>query len=1043
MDASAHRITLHGWRWDTRLAWARTLPAGPAPTATSPGLRRWQERVAPYGGGQFARRLALAGLDMARAEQMLAATAVPPAEDQGWQEDLQRLRAACQSRPASPPGHLAAIPFAHLLWTIVEAQAAHTLGALPDAVRAHLGPAAREAACCGLLDLLSTRFARALNANCMAERGAGIELMLQVGALEGAGSTPPVRYPAFCRDQLATGLASLLDQYPVLGRLLGITCRQWGGALAELLERVHADQAALVARWSLTPGCRITTLRWGLSDPHHGNRTVVRLTFAAPGTDVAVIYKPKDIRIEAAFQQLLQEVWRGCDGSPAPALVVLSREGYGYVAEVRHAPCRSPEELAAFYRNAGRLLAVLYLTGATDCHCDNLIACGTMPTLVDVETLFHHGESVTDTMLLPTWAAMGGRAVDVGALGLGAPPPREEHPYGWLYPNTDDMVWTRVPSPPADVLHLPVPSGMPSPFPSHLEEVVGGFTEAYHVLMDPARRVALRDRLEAFRGLTIRRLLRSTATYLTLQHQALAAEALGDARVRGIILDQLSRVGTVDTPQPGFPVMFATELREMEDLDIPLFSITLGEPPAVPLPGLDADDGLAAALARLDQLSSRDLEGQVRLIRASVEVGRLTGHTAAPVASGSPSDRQDQPSAADPGRRDRAVASIEATLCHTHLPTRTGAPTWLTAVPVAATGAWRVAMAPAGLYDGVSGIATFLHALAQRDASQQVEAGRLADAAMAPVLNAVHQSTRERRHHLLRDIGLGHSGVGGVLRACLALGHTPAARALAHLITGEWIARDRERDVIGGVAGLIGPLARMHRDTPDDAVAAALGRAARHLLAGQDPESGAWPSPDGRPPMTGLSHGASGMGLALIEAGVALGDSALVDAGARAFRYEDSVRDPDTGLWPDYRDASSRGAPRVAWCHGAAGIALARTRALALAPDHPDRDHWQQALDLGATAILAAPLLHVDDLCCGNLGRAAILHLLAAHTDTPAWHAAADAITERVLARADRGNHFAWALGGFESPTLMRGLSGLGLHLLGAPARATLASLLT
>ena len=96
--------------------------------------------------------------------------------------------------------------------------------------------------------------------------------------------------------------------------------------------------------------------------------------------------------------------------------------------------------------------------------------------------------------------------------------------------------------------------------------------------------------------------------------------------------------------------------------------------------------------------------------------------------------------------------------------------------------------------------------------------------------------------------------------------------------------------------------------------------------------NGGWRNADQPRPLAGLSHGASGIGLALIETGVALGDDTLVDAGAAGFAYEEAVFDAATGNWPDFRPASPPGPGMASWCHGAPGIGPARLRALQTAP---------------------------------------------------------------------------------------------------------------
>jgi lantibiotic modifying enzyme len=111
------------------------------------------------------------------------------------------------------------------------------------------------------------------------------------------------------------------------------------------------------------------------------------------------------------------------------------------------------------------------------------------------------------------------------------------------------------------------------------------------------------------------------------------------------------------------------------------------------------------------------------------------------------------------------------------------------------------------------------------------------------------------------------------------------------------------------------------------------------------PESGAFGN------LTGYSHGAAGIGLALLELYCATGESRFREAGDAAFKYERHWFDPATGNWPDLRPPELSGAPKSdspsfmnAWCHGAPGIALSRLRAYELLGCESCRDEADTAI---------------------------------------------------------------------------------------------------
>jgi type 2 lantibiotic biosynthesis protein LanM len=613
-----------------------------------------------------------------------------------------------------------------------------------------------------------------------------------------------------------------------------------------------------------------------------------------------------------------------------------------------------------------------------------------------------------------------------------------------------------------------VTAGSPNPFAAHVGSLVDGFSEAYRLMMTPARAERLIDRIRAFAGVPRRVLLRDTRTYATIQREALAPAALRDARVRGRVLDQVTRSVIVSRERPPYWAVIHAELQDLEQLDIPYFDVPLGSTElsvgTVRVGGvLDAREGggLLQAVARVQHLSSDDLAWQVRLIRGAVHAGVGSAHAESrraridvpPIVEardagglrGTPPDASRERAAA-------AVAALRDSLLSAAVRDRTGEVTWLTLRTVRDTEVLQLGLAPAGL---LGGIVTFLYACADRD-DDGADARAVAESAMVPVLRLVHNTDAYRRFREWRDLGLGITGVGGLLRVFEVLGRMPAAsgvdwqaagETLADALSPQLLATDRSLDVFGGIAGAIGPLARLHRSRAREGSAAVLERAAAHVLHAQDPATGGWRVPTSRQPLTGFAHGASGMGLALIEAGITLDNDQFVDAGARAFAYEASVFDEAARNWPDFRAGAPPGSCYTSWCNGAPGIALARLRALQLAPSHADAARWRDDVRVGAETTSAFPVAGLPHLCCGVLGRAAILKALGREMKEPEWSAASDSMTDRIVADADRGDRFVWGLGdvqaqGVEAPGLLHGLAGIGLHLLASEDQRDLLALI-
>ncbi len=221
-----------------------------------------------------------------------------------------------------------------------------------------------------------------------------------------------------------------------------------------------------------------------------------------------------------------------------------------------------------------------------------------------------------------------------------------------------------------------------------------------------------------------------------------------------------------------------------------------------------------------------------------------------------------------------------------------------------------------------------------------------------------------------------------------------------------------------GAAGAV--LALLALGLVDDAVSTgepllARARVSRHGWS--------WP-PDH---VCGLSHGASGIGLALLELCAATGDERFRSAAEGAFAYERSWLDEVSGTWPDLRIAGQRrgsalpAATAGTWCHGEAGIALSRLRALELLDDDALRNDAHAALEATRRRLAAALPHEIEDLslCHGAAGAADAL-LAAAEADLAAE--LGRVAIERHAAAGD------WPCGTASgtTPGLFLGLSGIG-----------------
>jgi type 2 lantibiotic biosynthesis protein LanM len=409
------------------------------------------------------------------------------------------------------------------------------------------------------------------------------------------------------------------DQRRTLGRflarllLLGLgeaslqkAIDHWVDAQLEMLARLRADWAAISAWGGDGPlACKVRRVEGELSDRHDGGRSAAILTFESGWK---VVYKPRAMQADAWYSRLLD--WLNALEAPVSfrSPRVLARDGYGWMEFVAHRRCRSRAELSEYHRNAGGLLCLLYLLRATDCHFQNLIACGVDPVLVDAEMLFQpslqasDAWTVTRTGLIPNFRfGPGGETYDVSGLGFVRPRPTHfEVPEwsesgvqfrpGWLAPTKN------------------VPFGEDAEARPHLfvAEIESGFLEMHRFA--ERRREGLLEQVESAREVRVRYLVRETMEYYAAwKHENGSSIYLGElqpsyAIFSGLVVEELAALGRFDVPR----FTLAAESRDLHGVR-----------------GCFAASGYELALSGIRELGEKDRDLQMGQMRVAWGFARL------------------------------------------------------------------------------------------------------------------------------------------------------------------------------------------------------------------------------------------------------------------------------------------------------------------------------------------------------------------------------------------------------------------------------------
>ncbi len=365
------------------------------------------------------------------------------------------------------------------------------------------------------------------------------------------------------------------------------------------------------------------------------------------------------------------------------------------------------------------------------------------------------------------------------------------------------------------------------------------------------------------------------------------------------------------------------------------------------------------------------------------------------------------------------------------------------------------------LYSGSAGIALFLIELigatppdSNTDVAIRTARGGLQHAITASELTRPAGS---------RDFGFFIGSIG--LAYALWRFHTVVGENVAGLELERLLDRlsgretvDGDLDVIGGAAGAIPALLAIATSARYGRAAEIAERLGDHLLAVADEEAYGWSwslnALWATRNLTGLAHGASGMARAFFELYGSTGQQRYLTAAREAIAYEQRQFSAEYQDWPDFRDAVGtilregtkdeiaaitdqgiapyRFREMHAWCHGAPGIALTRSRAYEITGELSYKEQLIKAYDHVRNE-LSQPGGDYS-LCHGNFGIGEIATLCGATAgDQDALATARDLalVAARCFHSIDGGRE--WPGGivrGRSDATLMTGVAGIGYHLL-------------
>jgi type 2 lantibiotic biosynthesis protein LanM len=817
-----------------------------------------------------------------------------------------------------------------------------------------------------------------------------------LGQLQGSSSRQ--KYLEFVKNLLSNGFLSFFQEYSVLARLSAIAVDFWVDSMEEFLVRLAEDRKEIQEMFQVEGELgRVVATETGLSDPHNCGRSVIIITF---DSGLKLVYKPKDLGLERAYFEFLGWLNEQKVALPFQLLKVLNRSTHGWMEFARSSPCNDREAVGRFYQRAGMVLAIVYALRGTDCHSENLIACGEQPILVDLETLLHHRtwaskedadaqtlaserlqDSVAGTALLPGWQLVPygqGEEMKIDLSGLGGYGEQEIplRALKWQQINTDSMTIAPDEVKMRPKQNRPFCEGVSVSLNEFEEEIVDGFRQMYRFLAQRQKALLAEDGLlAAFARQKVRLVFRNTSVYFSILKKSLHPKSLRDGVDRAIEFDLLGRAFLNSEEKHPFWSLLSAEQQALEQLDIPFFTaysnsdaLNLSENRSVEK-FLDRPS-YQDTLARIQQLNEIDLAEQIKIIRgslyASVEGDR---DRVLPLADTDLDLNTIRP--LEKGTLVKEAIAIGQDIQHQAIRALDGSVTWIGMGYLPKARRFQIEPLNYSFDNGCCGISLFLAALS--NIAQRSDFGDLALSALQSFRKDIQAPDSDSQRRIVEKMGIGGStGLGAAVYAFVRIARLldrwdliEDARRLAGWMVLDKTATVQEPGLMTGIAGAILGLLTLYEETGDSEVLAQATIWAKKLLSDRAIDNAGyltWMARDGKS-LTGFYNGAAGIAYALLRLYAVTQDVLFLSAAEEAVASERIVL-----ALTDRSHATSLS-------HGISGVALARLGGLAILDTTEIRHEIEDALQI--TQQLG--LEEIDNLYCGNFGRIDLFLVAAQH----------------------------------------------------------------
>lgn len=767
----------------------------------------------------------------------------------------------------------------------------------------------------------------------------------------------------------------ICERYQNLDPCLTRITKNWCTQLAEILNAFHADHADIVQQFFPSePNVQIQKIQFSQGDKHNNGQAVAILCLS---NEKKLVFKPRTLEIDLKIAKLYQWInnYLTID-LKLPS--TLNCDHHGWVEFIDSIPCEDPQDLDQYYRRMGGITGLVYVLGGTDFHYENIIAHGSHPVLIDLETFFHPpmpdggmdaAELVDDTVMrtgiLPT-TIMNASDFDMPSISGVTDVEGTEGIFeaNFLEQKEDGTFhFVRKKGELKGANNIPILDGEKYPLSStFIPPMVEGFKQVYQLVMN--RIDEFSALVSEFEDVQIRIIVRNTACYSYLLSSANHPDVM---RTQESMSEHFrlieSAVKDFSSSQP----LVAYEFESLMNGDVPYFVCRAGSRDLQDGHGKYYKDffpesGYKKVMQELTTLSEHKLHFQTWLIERTLCLEDKSD------------DTQHLPAS--------AIDSVEA-LAQVHLNSieenifqDQDFAAWLVTTSASLdNSSMSIINASYDLYCGVAGEGIFLAAL-QRISGHHNEL-------FEKVISAFEDKITRNSESI---ISLGaFIGWGGIFKAYNLLARLTGECKYLDKIEywldtvdfSKLIQQDKNINLIKGTSGFLQSCADVYALTKNSKALALAEQCVDKLMATRclNVEGFGWKLFSAKP-LSGVAHGSSGFAMSFASLFAVTQKEKYREYALACLDYEQTLFVPEQGNWQDIREIVLENTKAdekhcsLAWAHGAPGIGLARLHLLKCGIDS---DNVREQLEIALETTLAAGVQASDSVIFGDYGNVELL----------------------------------------------------------------------